>query len=156
MVETGGIFIALGSNRGDRQRHIDDALRELTERGDIAVLACSSFHETDPVGGPAGQPRYLNAVAELATELAPRVLLARMQEIETRHGRERAVRNAPRTLDLDLLLFRDQAIDESDLTVPHPRMWERAFVTAPLAEVCDPPRFARLQRASEPRHVPRH
>ena len=133
----GGVYIALGSNLGDRARHIQTALRELAEAGDIRVLRCSSMHDTAPEGGPAGQPRYLNAVAELATRLEPRELLARLLAIEARHGRIRAERNGPRTLDLDLLLYRDQAIDEPGLRVPHPRMWEREFVLGPLSEICD-------------------
>jgi 2-amino-4-hydroxy-6-hydroxymethyldihydropteridine diphosphokinase len=149
MVATGGVFIALGSNLGDRAQHIRDALRELAEAGDIRVLAVSSLHETDPVGGPPGQPRYLNAAAELATDLEPRALLERMQAIERRHGRERTVRDGPRTLDLDLLLYRDRTIDDPDLCVPHPRMWQREFVLRPLGEICDPTRLAAARRLHE-------
>ena len=138
MVDQGGIFIGLGSNLGDRAGHIRDALRELAEAGDIRVVACSRVHETEPVGGPPGQPPYLNAVAELATDLAPRDLLVRLLEIERRHGRQRGVPNGPRTLDLDLLLYRDLLVDEPDLCVPHPRMWQRSFVMEPLAEICQP------------------
>ncbi len=149
MVATGGVFIALGSNLGDRAQHIRDALRELAEAGDIRVLAVSSLHETDPVGGPPGQPRYLNAAAELATDLEPHTLLQRMQAIEQRHGRERTIPNGPRTLDLDLLLYRDRVLDEPDLCVPHPRMWQREFVLKPLAEICDPDRLAAARRLRE-------
>lgn len=131
----GGIFIGLGSNLGAREDHLRSALDELSQGGDIRVLRCSAFYETDPVGGPPGQNRYLNAVAELDTELAPRSLLERMQAIEARHGRVRTVPNAPRTLDLDLLLYRDHVLDEPGLIVPHPRMWQRQFVTQPLAEL---------------------
>jgi len=146
MVTSRGIFIGLGSNLGDRAAHIRDALRELAEAGDIQVVACSRSHETDPVGGPPGQPRYLNAAAELVTDLAPRDLLARLLEIERRHGRQRSVPNAPRTLDLDLLLYRDRQIDEPGLHVPHPRMWDRPFVMEPLAEICPPDRLHHPQR----------
>lgn len=132
-----GVFIALGSNLGDRAATLAAALRDLAESGEIRVVRASSFHETEPVGGPAGQPNYLNAVAQLETTLSPRELLDRMLEIERRYGRERGVRNGPRTLDLDLLLFGDRVIDEADLVVPHPRMWERGFVTIPLAEISD-------------------
>jgi 2-amino-4-hydroxy-6-hydroxymethyldihydropteridine diphosphokinase len=142
----GGIFIALGSNLGDRARHIHDALHELTERGDIRIVACSTLHETEPVGGPAGQGLFLNGVAELATEVSPRELLQRMLDVERRHGRERTVPNAPRTLDLDLLLYRELVIDEPTLKVPHPRMWEREFVMAPLREICGPERLAGYRR----------
>lgn len=133
----GGVFIALGSNLGDRAGHVRAALRELSEAGDVRVLRCSSLHETPPVGGPPGQPAFLNAAAELATYLPPRELLARLLAIEARHGRVRGVRNGPRTLDLDLLIYRDEFIDEPGLCVPHPRMWEREFVLAPLREICD-------------------
>lgn len=137
MVGQRGVFIALGSNLGDRAGHIRGALCELAELGDVGVVSCSTLHDTEPVGGPPGQPRFLNAVAELATDLTPRELLARLHEIEQRHGRVREVRNGPRTLDLDILLFRDQVIGEPDLRVPHPRMWQRTFVLRPLAEVLD-------------------
>lgn len=135
-MQSGGIYIAVGSNLGDRAEHIRTALIELQEHGDIRVLRCSSLHETDPVGGPPGQPRYLNAAAELETQLPPRALLQRMLAIEARHGRVRQIPNAARTLDLDLLVYRSERIGEPDLTVPHPRMWEREFVMQPLREVC--------------------
>jgi len=146
MVEHDGIFIGLGSNLGDRERHIRDALRELEEQGDIRVVAVSELHETEPVGGAPGQPRYLNGAAELATRLGPHELLRRMHAVEDRHGRVREVVNGPRTLDLDLLIHRDQLIDEPELSVPHPRMWKRVFVLLPLAEVCDLPRLAAARR----------
>ncbi|MFQ5806632.1 MAG: 2-amino-4-hydroxy-6-hydroxymethyldihydropteridine diphosphokinase [Phycisphaerae bacterium] len=133
-----GIFIALGSNLGDREGIINSALRELEEQNDIRVVRCSRLHETEPVGGPPGQRRYLNAVAELETKLPPRELLMRLLAVERRHGRQRSVPNAPRTLDLDLLLYGERVIDERNLTVPHPRMWERPFVMQPLREICDP------------------
>ena len=150
-MDSGGIYIALGSNLGDRMAHIRTALTELAEEGDIRVLRCSSLHETEPVGGPAGQRRFLNAAAELATELPPQTLLGRMLAIEARHGRVRTVRNGARTLDLDLLLYRDCRVDEPDLTVPHPRMWERAFVVQPLAEICSPHRLEAARRLSRRR-----
>lgn len=153
MVDDGGIFIALGSNLGDRAEHIHSALRELAEPGDIRILSCSSVYETDPVEGPPGQQQYLNAVAELATELEPHALLTRLHDVEQRHGRERTVQNGPRTLDLDLLLYRDRVIDDVDLTVPHPRMWTRAFVMEPLAEICDLGRMVAARRLRHPHRV---
>jgi 2-amino-4-hydroxy-6-hydroxymethyldihydropteridine diphosphokinase len=131
-------YVALGSNLGDRETHLRRAMSELAEHGDIRVTRVSSLHETDPVGGPVAQGRYLNAVAELRTSLTPRALLARLLEIEQQHGRVRTERDGPRTLDLDLLLYGDEHIDEPGLTVPHPRMWEREFVMRPLAQLCDP------------------
>jgi 2-amino-4-hydroxy-6-hydroxymethyldihydropteridine diphosphokinase len=150
MVASGGIFIGLGSNLGDRQQHIYDALRELAERRDVEVLHCSSLHQTDPQGGPPGQPRFLNAVAELRTNLTPRALLTRLHEIEQRHGRTRTVKNGPRTLDLDLLLYRTEVVHQPDLCVPHPRMWQRDFVMQPLAEICDLERLVSAYRLQHP------
>ncbi len=133
-VPAGGIYIGLGSNLGDRAAHITGGLRNLAERGDIRVLRVSTLHETQPVGGPP-QGAFLNGVAELETALPARELLHRLQEVEARHGRVRSVPNAPRTLDLDLLLYGDERIHEAGLIVPHPRMWEREFVLRPLAEL---------------------
>lgn len=144
MVSNFGIYIALGSNVGDRARHVREALAELTESGEIAVAACSALHETKPVGGPNGQENYINAVAAIRTALSPAELLARLQEIERRHGRERVMHHGPRTLDLDLLLYRDQRVDTPDLQVPHPRMWERGFVMTPLREICSDDQYAAL------------
>lgn len=132
-----GIYIAIGSNLGDRAEMIRAALHGLTARGDIAVVRCSSLHETQPEGGPAGQPRFLNAAAEISTALSPRDVLGRMLEVERGLGRIRGERDGPRTIDLDLLVYHRVRIDEPDLIVPHPRMWRRSFVLAPLAEICD-------------------
>ncbi len=142
----GGVFIGLGSNLGNREQHIQAALAELQERGDIAVVSCSTLHETDAVGGPDGQGPYLNAVAEIATHLPPQLLLERMTEIEARHGRERIIRNGPRTLDLDLLLYRSEVMSTPNLVIPHPRMWQRSFVMEPLAEICELDRLVSFWR----------
>jgi 2-amino-4-hydroxy-6-hydroxymethyldihydropteridine diphosphokinase len=101
----------------------------------IRVVRVSSFHETQPVGGPTGQPMFLNAAAELATTIAPLALLARLLEIERRHGRVRTVADGPRTLDLDLLLYDSVCMHDDRLTLPHPRLYERAFVLVPLADI---------------------
>lgn len=128
--------VALGSNLGDRHAHINAAFQALAALCDCRLLAASSVHETEPVG-PAGQDRYLNAAAVLETTLGPAALLERLLEIERSQGRrrEREERWGPRTLDLDLILFGPHVIAEPGLTVPHPRMLEREFVLAPLAEV---------------------
>jgi 2-amino-4-hydroxy-6-hydroxymethyldihydropteridine diphosphokinase len=147
-VGLGGTYIGLGSNLGDRAANLKAALAALEERGDIRVLRCSSMHETAPVGGPPGQGRYLNAAAELATDLSAPELLARLLSIEQRLGRIRNVRHGPRTLDLDLLLYRDEVICQPGLTVPHPRMWEREFVLRPLAELCTPEQLAASRRSA--------
>lgn len=148
----GGIFIGLGSNLGERAWHIRQAVAELDQDPEICVVAVSNLYETEPEGGPPGQSPFLNAVAELATTLPPRALLERMQVVEARHGRQRSVRNGPRTLDLDLLIYRNLTISEPDLVVPHPRMWQRAFVMEPLAEICD---LGRLVAARQLRPAPR-
>lgn len=152
---TGGIFIALGSNLGPRETHILSALRELDASGAVAVLHISRLHETEAVGGPAGQPRYLNAAAELHSDLAPRPLLELLLLIESHHGRERGVRNGPRTLDLDLLLYRNVVLHEPGLIVPHPRMWERTFVMTPLRAVCRDEAYLARMQSVDPRSAVR-
>lgn len=130
------IHLALGSNVGDRKAHLDQALQLLRNAG-VGIGKVSSYHETEPVGGPAGQGKYLNAAATASASLEPLALLALLMEIEQRLGRVRAVKDGPRTIDLDLLLVGDQVIVERDapLLVPHPRLQDRLFVLAPLAEI---------------------
>jgi 3-oxoacyl-[acyl-carrier protein] reductase len=128
-------FLALGSNLGDRAATLRSALDELARTSGVRVVCVSSFHETAPVGGPPGQGAYLNAAAELDTSLDPAELLARILAVEEQFGRVRSEKDAPRTLDLDLLLYDDLVRAEPDPVVPHPRMHEREFVLAPLAEV---------------------
>jgi 2-amino-4-hydroxy-6-hydroxymethyldihydropteridine diphosphokinase len=123
--------IGLGSNLGDRARHITDAVGSLSQAG--SLVRVSSLYETAPVGGPEQGP-YLNAVAVIETDLPIRDLLMRCLDIEKEHGRERRERWGPRTLDLDVLLYGEQVVTGPDLTVPHPRMAERRFVLEPLLE----------------------
>lgn len=99
------------------------------------MLAVSPVYETDPVGGPEGQGPYLNAVVELETDSSPRALLELARRLEAAAGRIRLERWGPRTLDVDVLLVGDLSVDEEDLVVPHPRIWERRFVVAPLADL---------------------
>lgn len=139
-----GIYIALGANLGCREMTLRTVLGELNACDDIAVAARSALIETAPVGGPAGQGKYLNGVAELRTDLPPRQLLDRLQWFEQRHGRVRVEACGPRTLDLDLLVYHDLRIDEPELIVPHPRMWQRDFVLGPLEEICSPSQWAAL------------
>lgn len=123
--------IGLGSNLGDRARHIGTATAALAELG--RLVRVSSLYETEPIGGPDQGP-YLNAVAVIETNLPARELLDRCLSIELEAGRERLDRWGPRTLDLDVLLYGDHQVDEDGLTIPHPRMTERRFVLAPLLE----------------------
>ncbi|MDW8267348.1 MAG: 2-amino-4-hydroxy-6-hydroxymethyldihydropteridine diphosphokinase, partial [Gemmataceae bacterium] len=128
-------YIALGSNLGDRQGYLDRAVALLGQRPGIVVRRVSSYYETDPVGGPPGQGRYLNAAAELVTDLEASALMEALLAVEQALGRVRTEPNAPRTIDLDLLLYGDEVMSRPGLVVPHPRMHERLFVLAPLAEI---------------------
>lgn len=125
-------FLGLGSNLGDRRQHLRDALAGLEAVGLVAV---SPVYETEPVGGPVGQQPYLNLVAELDTDLTARELLGVCRRLEAGAGRVRGERWGPRTLDVDVLWIEGVTVDEPDLQVPHPRMWERRFVLAPLADL---------------------
>jgi 2-amino-4-hydroxy-6-hydroxymethyldihydropteridine diphosphokinase len=126
------VAIALGSNLGDRERLLREGIAALQQH--LQDLRVSTFHETDPVG-VGDQPRFLNAAVTGDTTLAARDLLQALLDIETRLGRERPYPGAPRTLDLDLILYGDFIVNERDLVVPHPRFRERRFVLAPLAEI---------------------
>ena len=128
-------LVGLGSNVGDRVAHLSAALAELRSLPQTRILRQSSLLETAPVGGPAGQGRFLNAVAVLETELLPQSLWSHLSEIEQRLGRERSERWGPRTIDLDLLLYDQQLINTAELSMPHPRLAERRFVLAPAAEI---------------------
>lgn len=126
-------YVGLGGNLGDVRATFQDALARLADTPGIAVEAMSSLYRTRPVD--ATGPDFLNAVVALQVALGPRELLGVLQGIELAHHRERPYRNAPRTLDLDLLWFGGVVLDRAELTLPHPRMHERAFVLAPLAEL---------------------
>ena len=125
-------FLALGSNLGDRERYLHDAIAGIPD-----VVAVSPIYETGPVGGSTSQGLYLNAVVELDTDLTPRQLLEVCARLEAAAQRVRDPndRFGPRTLDVDVLLVGDLVVDEPDLQVPHPRMWERGFVLIPLADL---------------------
>ncbi|MDQ3643136.1 MAG: 2-amino-4-hydroxy-6-hydroxymethyldihydropteridine diphosphokinase [Actinomycetota bacterium] len=128
-------FLGLGSNVGDRWAHLRRAAAALPD-----LVRISPVYETEPAGGPSGQDLFLNAVAELETSLCPDQLLDVCHRLEEEAGRVRTERNGPRTLDVDVLLLDEPAtgqvtLDEPDLTLPHPRMWDRAFVLIPLADL---------------------
>lgn len=127
------VAIALGSNLGDRDAHLDAAIARL--RTLLSDLQVSSRHDTAPVDVAGHQPRYLNAAAVGLTTLGPHGLLLQLQAIEAAAERTRPYRNAPRTLDLDLVLYGTQVIADDELTVPHPRFRERRFVLEPLNEI---------------------
>ncbi|SEA68579.1 2-amino-4-hydroxy-6-hydroxymethyldihydropteridine diphosphokinase [Paraburkholderia sartisoli] len=126
-------YLGLGANLGDARQTLKDAVVCLAQQHTIAVLAKSSMYRTAPID--AGGDDYFNCVVKIDTTLPVRPLLALCHTIEHHFGRERPFRNAPRTLDLDILLFGDHCMDEPDLIVPHPRLTERAFVLVPLVEI---------------------
>jgi 2-amino-4-hydroxy-6-hydroxymethyldihydropteridine diphosphokinase len=131
----GQVYLAMGSNLGDRDAHLAAALAALRETEGVEVVAVSPLYETDPVGPPPQGP-YLNGAIELATSLTPDALLERLLEIEAGQGRTRGPdRNAPRTLDLDLLLYGDRKLNAPHLEVPHPRLASRPFVLEPLCDL---------------------
>jgi len=127
-------FVALGANLDQPAAHIERAAGELDRLPGTRLARVSTLYRSRPIGY-AAQPDFINAVAALRTRLAPRELLGMLLRIELRHGRRRAFKNAPRTLDLDLLLYDDLRLDEPGITLPHPRMSERAFVLVPLLEI---------------------
>jgi 2-amino-4-hydroxy-6-hydroxymethyldihydropteridine diphosphokinase len=127
-------YIGIGANLGDAQTHVREAIVELGKLSRTQLLAASSLYRTKPVGH-IDQPDFINAVAATETALDPHELLASLRKIEQQYSRVRTFRNAPRTLDLDVLLYDEAQFSDEMLTVPHPRMHERAFVLAPLAEI---------------------
>ena len=128
-------FLAFGSNIGDRRAALCRAEALLCEGREIEIVKKSRLYETEAVGGPAGQPPFLNAVVELRTMLSPQQLLSRCRAIEEISGRERIIRWGARTLDLDILSYGAEVIATPYLTIPHPRLHERFFVLTPLAEI---------------------
>jgi 2-amino-4-hydroxy-6-hydroxymethyldihydropteridine diphosphokinase len=132
-------YLGLGANLGDRLANLQRAVLLLGTRGGLRVARSSRIYETDAVAGPP-QPRYLNAVVQVETSLSAHELLAVCLSVENELGRVRAERWGPRTLDIDVMTYDDETVDEPDLHVPHPRMHERAFVLVPLSELdTDPP-----------------
>lgn len=144
------VAIALGSNLGDRLSHLTFAVERL--RSVLTDLRVSSWHETTPLG-VGSQPLFLNGALTGTSDRSPRVLLTTLLEIERERGRDRPYAGAPRTLDLDLILYGDAVIDEPGLRIPHPRFRERRFVLEPLAEVApewlDPESLATVREILE-------
>jgi 2-amino-4-hydroxy-6-hydroxymethyldihydropteridine diphosphokinase len=129
------VYIALGSNLGDRAANIESAIAKLRQTSGIEVICVSSSLENPAVGGPEDSPPFLNAAAEIRTTVAAHALLKRLLEIERELGRTRRDKWEPRVIDLDLLLYGDQILSSQELIVPHPLMHERRFVLEPLAEI---------------------
>lgn len=128
-------YIALGANLGDAAQAVRDAIEAIANLPQVQVTRQSSLYRTAAQESDPASPDYINAVVEVLSTQPPNLLLCLLQKIEQSAGRERPFRNAPRTLDLDILLYGDAQIQTDTLTVPHPRMWQRAFVLRPLAEI---------------------
>ena len=127
-------YIGIGSNLGDRRAYIDKAIEALSGNGYIKVTGISNIYETDPVSD-IPQGKFLNGVIEIEASLDPEKLLNELNTIERRLGRKRTIRNAPRSIDLDILYYGDENINKEDLTIPHPRIQEREFVLKGLREL---------------------
>ncbi|MBP7836002.1 MAG: 2-amino-4-hydroxy-6-hydroxymethyldihydropteridine diphosphokinase [Candidatus Omnitrophica bacterium] len=128
-------YLGLGSNVGNRRRNIKQAVSRISLLENTELLKESSFIQTAAVGGPAGQPKFLNAALKIRTGLAPLKLLKELKSIEKELGRTKGLRNGPRTIDLDILLYGDRAVRSKKLIIPHPRMFVRDFVIKPLSEI---------------------
>ena len=131
------VFIGVGSNLGNRRGYYQKALDLMADLPQTAIVRCSSLYETEPIG--EAKNWYINGVVELETALSPQHLLSRLQKIESALGRTRAKKWASRTIDLDILLFDKQVVNEERLKIPHPEMYRRRFVLLPLSELA--PRF---------------
>jgi 2-amino-4-hydroxy-6-hydroxymethyldihydropteridine diphosphokinase len=129
------VVVSIGSNLGDRSAHLQGAVDSLTDTPEVWVTAVSPVYETEPVDAPEGSKHFLNAVVLFDTTLSAHTLLDRVLAIESAYGRERSERNAPRTLDVDLIVVGDRRADEDELKLPHPRAAERAFVLVPWLDV---------------------
>ena len=125
--------LGVGANLGDPRAAVRKAIEDLAQLPSTVTVTVSSLYGSAPLD--ADGPDYVNAVVQVRTALSPDALLAALQAIEQQAGRERPYRNAPRTLDLDILLYGEHRVDRDDLQIPHPRMWQRAFVVLPLAEI---------------------
>jgi 2-amino-4-hydroxy-6-hydroxymethyldihydropteridine diphosphokinase len=140
-------YLGLGSNLGNRLAFLRGAREALVNHPEIELIQASAVYETEAVGGPPDNPLFLNTVLQVQTSLTPQQLLATCLAIETEFGRSRPVRWAPRTIDIDILFYADQIISEEDLTIPHPRLQERAFVLAPLIEIAPDLKHPLLERS---------
>ena len=128
-------YLGVGSNLGDRRETIKSAVKEINALEGIKVIKSSKIIETDPVGGPARQGKYLNSALKIRTNLTPFTLLKRLKQIEKKLGRKKTARFAPRTIDLDILFYGNKIINRKNLKIPHPKIFEREFVIKPLMQI---------------------
>ncbi len=128
-------YIGVGANLGDRRKNIKSAVRKIIALKKTKVIKVSKLIKSDPVGGPFGQGKFLNGALKIQTNLSPLTLLKKLKNIERELGRVKTVRNGPRVIDLDILLYADRIINTKELTIPHTRIFSRGFVIKPLLEV---------------------
>lgn len=129
-------YLGIGSNLGDRRKFIKLAVKKINNLKDTRVIKLSRIIETEPFGGPAGQPKFLNAALKIKTNLSPTNLLKKLKTIEQELGRpKKHGRSRPRTIDLDILFYSDKVINRKELKIPHPKIFERDFVIKPLLEI---------------------
>jgi len=139
-------YLGLGSNLGNRMAFLRSGRDTLVAQPGIVLIRAAGVYETEAVGGPPENPLFLNTVLQIETSLEPQQLLATCMAVENEFGRSRPVRWSPRTLDIDILFYADQVICEENLTTPHPRLQERAFVLAPLREIAPDLRHPLLEQ----------
>ena len=139
-------YLGLGSNLGNRMAFLRSGRDTLVDQPGIVLIRAAGVYETEAVGGPPENPLFLNTVLQIETSLEPQQLLATCMAVENEFGRSRPVRWSPRTLDIDILFYADQVICEENLTTPHPRLQERAFVLAPLREIAPDLRHPLLEQ----------
>jgi len=128
-------YLGIGSNLGNRKKNINSAIKKIGALNKTKVIKLSKIIETEPVGGPGNQPKFLNAALKIQTELSPLKLLKNLKKIEKELGRTKTIRYGPRIIDLDILFYADKIINRKDLKIPHPKIFEREFVIRPLLEV---------------------
>lgn len=128
-------YLGIGSNLGNRKKNINLAIKKIGALNKTKVIKLSKIIETEPVGGPGRQPKFLNAALKIRTELSPLKLLKNLKKIEKELGRTKTIRYGPRIIDLDILFYADKIINRKDLKIPHPKIFEREFVIRPLLEV---------------------
>jgi 2-amino-4-hydroxy-6-hydroxymethyldihydropteridine diphosphokinase len=131
-------YLGMGANLGDRQKNIALALKRIKQLPKTRIIRVAKIIETEPVGGPKGQPRFLNTVLKIKTGLSPQALLRSLKKIERELGRKKtALRCGPRPIDLDILFYADRNLNSKNLKIPHPKIFQRDFVLGPLAELLD-------------------
>lgn len=128
-------YLGIGTNLGNRRKNIELALQKIHTLQDTKAIKFSKVRETNPLGGPVGQPKFLNAALKIETSLPPAILLKKLKIIEKELGRTKSMRNGPRIIDLDILFYGSKIVNRKELKIPHPKVFQREFVIRPLLEI---------------------